>query len=200
MNSSLLEAIHTVLAAQSPDELERALSDARSAAASENAGADEVVLAVAAAVREKFRLSREIESLARIDRDTGLANRRAFDERLELELRRSARSRKSFGLVFIDLDEAQENRASHLREIASAISGQVRHIDFGARLSHRQFGVLLVDVDRSSAQAIAGRIQSALMLAKVPAATGLALSYPVDTAETLIERADAAVHEARFGR
>lgn len=200
MNSSLLEAIQTVLAAQTPAELEGALAHARSAAVSEHAGADEVVLAVAGAVREKMRLAGEIESLARIDPDTGLANRRAFDDRLELELRRSARSRKSFALVFVDLDEAQENVAAHLSEIASAISGQVRHVDFGARISQRQFGVLLVDVDRSSAQAIAGRIQKALLLSKVPAATGLALSYPVDTADTLIERADAAVQDSRFGR
>lgn len=199
MNSSLIDAIQTVLASQTPDELDRALSQARLAVASEHAGADEVIAAVAGAVRDKMRLTREIESLARIDRETGLSNRRAFDERLELELRRSARSRKSFALVFIDLDEAQENVASHLREIASAISGQVRHIDFGARISQRQFGVLLVDVDRSSAQAIAGRIQGALVAARVPAATGMALSYPVDTADTLIERADAAVHDARFG-
>lgn len=193
MNSSLFPAIAALLAAQSPADLDRALPRACEAAAQEHADAQAVVFAVAQAVRERLRLSAEIAELSRVDEETGLPNRRAFDERLDLELRRSARSRKSFALALVVLAGGDAIAAAH------AIGSQVRQVDFAARIGANRFAVLLVDLDRSAAQVIWGRISGSLAQAQIQASTGVTLSFPVDTAETLIERADAAVYDARFG-
>ncbi|MBK6321012.1 MAG: diguanylate cyclase [Burkholderiales bacterium] len=48
---------------------------------------------------------RELEHLARHDVLTGLSNRRAFQERLELMLVRAQRSGERFALLFIDVDQ-----------------------------------------------------------------------------------------------
>src|SRR5207249_1965155 len=45
----------------------------------------------------------QLEALARTDALTGLANRRAFQDRLELELARAARSGEPLSLVMVDL-------------------------------------------------------------------------------------------------
>jgi diguanylate cyclase (GGDEF)-like protein len=212
MNPRLQSAIRAVLGSLTPDELDQKLLDMREDGAL--AGASEsmaVILAVADAVREKLALSQELEALSRADSLTGLANRRVFDERLELELRRSARSRKSFALAFVDVDAlARINDANGraagdraLCEVSEAIRRYARLVDFAARYNDDQIGVLLVDVDRSSAHTIAARLLEAIRLAgsrgEVPftASAGVALSFPVDTADTIIERADAALHDAK---
>lgn len=200
MNSSLLSAIHAVLGACSPDELEQKLNEIRDEHAPETASESmAVVQAVAALVREKLALARELGELARVDALTGLPNARAFDERLNLELRRSARSRKSFALVLIDLADCATGADPALRMLSTTIARHVRYVDFAARISERQFAMLLVDVDRTSAQAIVARLVEAIDEAKIHACVGTATSFPVDTAQTLTERADAALHDARLG-
>lgn len=58
-----------------------------------------IVRANVALVAERDRLLVELDRLARTDSLTGLPNRRVLEERLEDELHRSARSRRSFALA-----------------------------------------------------------------------------------------------------
>lgn len=160
---------------------------------------------------ERERLLAEMDALARTDALTGLPNRRVFEERLEEELHRSARSRRPFALSIFDLDHFKEINDSYghqagdeaLQHFAATIRSRARHVDFFARFAGDEFAMVLVDVDHQSARAIVDRMLDAVRQSRLSspislsASAGVALSYPVDTAETLIERADAALYEAK---
>lgn len=195
-SSSLLEAISVMLTAASPEELDEKLKQMRRRHAqnpdSESLSALE---AIAAVVREKLALAREVDELARFDHETGLPTRRAFDERLELELRRSARSRTSFALVIIDVEGGG---ASRLRTMATAVARHVRLVDFAARFDTSQIAMILVDVDHATMTAIVERVVQALKGTGGGLKYGSTLSFPVDTSATIVERADAALYETRF--
>ncbi|MFN2449336.1 MAG: diguanylate cyclase domain-containing protein [Candidatus Baltobacteraceae bacterium] len=198
MNSSLLASIRALIGAASPEELDENLLKACAVPADDDEPAA-IMRAVAGVVREKLLLAREIGALGRSDALTGLPNRAAFEERLDLEVGRGARSRKSFALVLIELEPHGADFAASMKTAAAAAAAQTRQIDFSGRTGERQLALLLVDVDRSSAQAIVARLQHVLEHAEIAAKTGMTLSFPVDTTQTVIERADAALYESRFG-
>lgn len=160
---------------------------------------------------ERDALLAEVESLATSDSLTSLANRRMFEERIAEELHRSARSRRPFALALFDVDRFGEinsrfGRAAGdeaLQHVASTIRARARHVDYIARFGGDEFAMLLVDVDHQTARRVAERILDGLAQARVSfpstlaASAGVALSYPVDTVETLLERAEAALLDAK---
>lgn len=180
------------------------LADAAAAVASalEIAGMARANLALAF---ERDRLLGELDRLARTDVLTGLPNRRVLEERLEEELHRSARSRKSFALAILDLDHFKSinDRYGHpagdeaLVRFAGALRSQARQADFAARYAGDEFTVLLIDVDAAQARTILERMLAAIRSEKLTASIGAALSYPVDSGESIVERADAALYQAK---
>lgn len=174
----------------------------------EVAGMVRANLALAA---ERDRLMAELARLARTDTLTGLPNRRVLEERLEEELYRSARSRKSFALAIADLDHFKtiNDTFGHpagdeaLQRFAGALRSQARHADFVARYAGDEFAIILIDVDPPKARAILGRMVESVRAiglangATLSTSVGATLSYPVDTAESIVERADAALYQAK---
>jgi diguanylate cyclase (GGDEF)-like protein len=175
------------------------------------AGGVAYALDIAGIVRANLSLSAELAELARTDALTGLPNRRVFEERLEDELRRSARSRRPFALAIFDIDrfkqinDTQGHRAGDdaLRAFADTLRKHTRHVDLAARFAGDEFAMILLDVDHGEAHAIVNRIVSAIRGTslseglQLSASAGVTLSYPVDTADTIIERADAALYKAK---
>jgi diguanylate cyclase (GGDEF)-like protein len=126
-----------------------------------------VALAGAFGVGISFeRTARQQQEIAIRDPLTGIYNRREFDRRLEAML--SARSGATFGLVQFDLDYFKKvnDRYGHvagddaLIAVAGLIRDNIRDSDCIARLGGEEFGVLLPDVGRDGAIAIAERIRS----------------------------------------
>lgn len=160
---------------------------------------------------ERDRLMAELARLARTDTLTGLPNRRVLEERLEEELHRSARSRKSFALAIADLDRFKTINDTYghpagdeaLQRFASALRSQARHADFVARFAGDEFAVILIDVDPPRARAILDRMVESVRAIRLPngaalsTSVGVTLSYPVDSAESIVERADAALYQAK---
>lgn len=160
---------------------------------------------------ERDRLVAELDRLARTDSLTALPNRRVLEERLEDELHRSARSRRSFAFAIMDLDHFKEINDGHghpagdeaLQAFAGVIRAHARHADFVSRFAGDEFAVILIDVDPIEAKAILERMLHAVRAirlrsgSRVSASVGVTLSYPVDSAETIIERADAALYQAK---
>ena len=175
------------------------------------AGGVAYALDIAGMVRANLSLSAELAQLARTDGLTGLPNRRVFDERLEDELRRSARSRRPFALAIFDVDRFKQINDTHghrigdhaLRAFADALRKHTRHVDLAARFAGDEFAMILLDVDHREAHAIVDRIVAAIRNlivvdgVQLSASAGVTLSYPVDTAETIVERADAALYQAK---
>ncbi len=171
----------------------------------------EYALEVASLVRVNLSLTTELAALARTDPLTGLPNRRVFDESLERELRRSARSRRPFALVMLDIDKFEATIDNHgqqigdeaLRAVAMALRNHARHADLVARFGESEFAMLLIDADRGAAHLILERMLQAIRAValsapvRLTASAGVALSFPVDTPESIVERADAALYTAK---
>jgi diguanylate cyclase (GGDEF)-like protein len=91
-----------------------------------------------------------LERLARTDPLTGLADRRTFDQMLELEIARATRQATSLAVVVFDMDGFTELNQRYggrvgddaLRAVASTIAEQVRLVDTVARLGQDEFGVI----------------------------------------------------------
>jgi GGDEF domain-containing protein len=104
-------------------------------------------------------LQRRIEELSRTDALTGIANRRAFVERLDQELARFQRTGAPFALLLLDLDRFKEvnDRYGHtagdetLVALSNTLLRRLRETDLLARIGGDEFavvasGVTAVDV------------------------------------------------------
>ena len=162
----------------------------------------------------RVRLERETEAMrhfAQRDPLTGLANRRALDERLAYEIARHSRHAEQFAVLALDLNgfKAVNDRFGHdagdevLREVAAAMVEAVRAQDTVVRLGGDEFCVLAPLTDRAHAEGLTERIAEALALvtagpAGMSASVGAAV-FPVDGTrpDALLAAADAAAVAAK---
>ncbi|HEX3511426.1 MAG TPA: diguanylate cyclase [Solirubrobacteraceae bacterium] len=170
---------------------------------------------------------RETQRLAHIalhDALTGLPNRVAIQEHLELALRRAERSAAAVALMFIDLDHFKciNDSFGHaagdelLRAVATRLREAVRNTDVVARQGGDEFLILLPDLSRETPDSqeapsspvvkVAAKIHAALrspflvegIETVVSASIGISL-YPDHAADagTLIKHADFAMYRAK---
>ncbi|MGQ0604726.1 MAG: GGDEF domain-containing response regulator [Anaerolineales bacterium] len=159
--------------------------------------------------------------LALRDGLTGLRNRRAFDARLDEEMRRALRYQHPFALLMLDIDHFKDYNDTHghpqgdqlLRELAGVFQNGVRGSDVVARYGGEEFAIILTETDRESAYLAAEKIRAAVSAGPfsqteaqpdrhVTVSLGLA-TFPEDAAdvEALVKRADEALYRAkRSGR
>ncbi|MBK6972507.1 MAG: diguanylate cyclase [Sterolibacteriaceae bacterium] len=115
-----------------------------------------LVAYITSALREAYRRQR---ALASQDPLTGLANRRQFMSRLELERQRSARSRRPITIAYLDLDDfkAVNDSLGHdkgdqvLRIVGGFLTRNLRDTDCAARLGGDEFAVMLPETGLESA-------------------------------------------------
>jgi diguanylate cyclase (GGDEF)-like protein/PAS domain S-box-containing protein len=121
--------------------------------------------------------NRQLKNLATRDGLTGLANRRSFDEFLDVEWRRAARDRIPLGLIMMDVDkfklynDAYGHQAGDecLCAVARAVeSALLRPSDFAARYGGEEFVVVLPNTDEAGTVEVAERIRSAVQAAGLP--------------------------------
>jgi diguanylate cyclase (GGDEF)-like protein len=162
----------------------------------------------------RARLERERDAMRRFalrDPLTGLANRRALDERLGYEIARHTRHGEAFSVLALDLDgfKAVNDRFGHdagdelLRDVAAALVDAVRAQDTVVRLGGDEFCVLAPQTDEAAAEHLADRVRDALRgvtagLSGLSASIGSA-AFPADgtTPEALLGAADGAAMEAK---
>lgn len=112
----------------------------------------------------------EIESNALTDALTGLPNARALHARFEEEAARARRTRRSFQVVMLDLDDFKivNDTYGHktgdllLREIGRVLQNQLREYDFLARYAGDEFVALVQDVDEQGINEMRERIERAV--------------------------------------
>jgi diguanylate cyclase (GGDEF)-like protein/PAS domain S-box-containing protein len=159
----------------------------------------------------------ELERLSRVDPLTELANRRQFDERLALALKRLQRHDTGVMLMCMDIDHFKQVNDRHghaagdavLRGFAARLCDSVRETDLVARLGGDEFVILLEDATREAAEAVAAKVVRAMaapILAggtahHVTTSIGIAQAWSGHDAATLMADADAALYAAkRAGR
>lgn len=125
---------------------------------------------VVARVRTHLALKRKTDELRRLtaqDALTGIANRRAFDEALDREWRRTMRSRSPLSLFMVDIDHFKRYNDTYghpagdacLRQVAQALAGGVRRAsDVVARYGGEEFALILPDTGAADAQAVAEQL------------------------------------------
>jgi diguanylate cyclase (GGDEF)-like protein/PAS domain S-box-containing protein len=109
----------------------------------------------------------QLEALATIDGLTGAKNRRAFDQQLEMEYRRSLRYNTPLSLMLLDVDKFKQFNDSFghlagdgvLREVAQILMQNVRVIDFVARYGGEEYVVLLPNTGAEGAMILADRLR-----------------------------------------
>ena len=156
-----------------------------------------------------------LEELVTTDELTGLKNKRAFTEFLELEYRKAVRSQRPLSVILLDADNFKQvnDLCGHptgdvvLRRIGELLLSHTRQTDMAARFGGEEFVYVLPDTDQVGAIAVAERVRLALetypwqehpVTASFGVATGILTTA---NAADLIAQADRALyHSKRAGR
>lgn len=155
-----------------------------------------------------------LEEIAIRDPLTGLYNRRHFLERLEQELARAERTGQAFHVALIDLDRFKDinDRYGHnagdevLRRFADVARETLRKSDLMARYGGEEFIVLFPDGRVNDIVAVMDRLRNgfsaleygeALRNSQVTLSAGIADWAPGETSDSLIDRADRALYQAK---
>jgi len=152
------------------------------------------------------------KKIARTDPLTYALNSRAFNEILDLEIKRSLRYGHSLTLVYLDIDNFKlvNDRFGHktgdnvLATIANIIRVAIRQNDVLGRLGGDEFGILLVETDSLKAQTVVAKLQEILMLTIRKNSWPISMSFGVlsctDTfcsAEKMISIADQLMYSVK---
>jgi len=162
--------------------------------------------------------NRQLEILTRQDGLTGLANRRCFDETMELEIRRAHRAKKPFSLLMCDIDyfKSYNDHFGHLAgdDCLRAISALILRLfrragDLPARYGGEEFVVIMPDTPADQAGILAETLREALVAEHIDHVTEVAdvvtVSIGVVTvdcvenkpAEWFTAEADAAMYQSK---
>ena len=152
----------------------------------------------------------DLSNQAATDALTGVANRRAFDSALSLELARARRHDSVLALVIFDFDGFGEinDRLGHavgddlLRQVAEKLGGQMRATDLVARVGGDEFAMILPEMRPERAREVADRARTAAIITldgkEISLCAGIAC-YPAhaEDPKALFECADGALYLAK---
>ncbi|WP_446742542.1 GGDEF domain-containing protein [Silvibacterium acidisoli] len=172
------------------------------------------------AAEERLHAARRaLEALASVDGLTGVANRRRFDEVLDQEWRRAARSGDPLSLIIMDVDffKAYNDLYGHvrgdhcLRQIVQATLDVIhRPADLVARYGGEEFALILPETSEHGAIDVAEKLRNSVYNRRIvhPASdsgtvtisVGVATCIPDQSASAvhLLEAADAALYRAKY--
>ncbi|QRY81709.1 diguanylate cyclase [Pseudomonas sp. PDNC002] len=178
----------------------------------------ELELRVAERTDELRELNTRLQAMSMTDGLTGIANRRRFDQVLEQEWSHARRSGEPLALAVMDVDwfKRYNDHYGHpagdtcLREIARALAGSAhRATDLVARYGGEEFVLLAPMTDLAGIRGMAHKLLEAVEalalhhelspLGRVSVSIGIAASVSgqESSAQALVERADAALYEAK---
>jgi diguanylate cyclase (GGDEF)-like protein len=157
----------------------------------------------------RSRLEAESEAdrlgeLAHLDELTQAANRRRFDERLEVEHARASRSGTALSVCLLDLDRFKDFNDTHghpagddlLRRVAAAWAEVLRPEALLARLGGEEFALILPDASSDDAEAVVERLR-AVTPSEITFSAGIATWDGEEPATAAVGRADAALYRAK---
>lgn len=160
---------------------------------------------------ELKKTNQALEAATLTDALTSLANRRAFDLRIEEEIYRCKRYHTSLSMLLVDVDEFKKHNDGFghpagdavLKTLAKLLRALSRPADFISRFGGDEFALILPATDFSGAASLAERLRSAVAAGpfvhrRVTVSIGGGTVTP-DKADvvTLITTADKALYEAK---
>jgi diguanylate cyclase (GGDEF)-like protein/PAS domain S-box-containing protein len=178
----------------------------------DNTGAPERLLSICRDVTRSKAASEMLKWSSEHDSLTGLANRGAFQARLQAAALRSMEHRSSFGLLLLDLDHFKHINDSFghaagdelLQAVAHRVRSAIRANDFAARLGGDEFAIIIEDVPEDgvlhrAGDSIAKRLNASMPLANRTISAGVSIGgaiFPRDgaTALEIFNAADTALY------
>lgn len=168
-------------------------------------------------ITERKQAEQEIARMAMEDHLTGLANRRAAEDRLEMEWNRARRDRGTFGIAIVDIDRfklVNDQYGHHvgdqvLRHVADVMANTLRGGDWVARWGGEEFIVCFHDMDCRGAMTAADRLRKqvknkvvSLPQGELPVTVSMGVSlygpeHP--SVDAMLAQADALLYEAKAG-
>ncbi|HYE37716.1 GGDEF domain-containing protein [Methylocaldum sp.] len=162
-------------------------------------------------LRSKLRLAHD---MALRDSLTSLPNRMAYEDRITQEITRSQRFQQPMSLLLWDIDHFKSinDRFGHsagdkvLVTVAQELDKSIRQTDFVARLGGEEFAMILCGADVDAARRIADQIRQRISRCgfnsqgrpvQVTVSCGVSQVRNGDTPESLFERADKGLYEAK---
>lgn len=161
------------------------------------------------------RTQAHLVSSAHHDPLTGLANRRHFESRLSLAMRRALREHRTLAAIVVDLDHFKPVNDTYghavgdalLKEVSRRMEGVVRETDLVGRIGGDEFAVLLPEVaGEAEVSAVAERILSEIRIPvaaegislTTTASLGIAICPPTKADPfALLDAADRAMYAAK---
>jgi two-component system cell cycle response regulator len=183
-----------------------------------DAQGEEVVRIIARELGGPIRMAtlvEEAQRLATIDALTGLMNRRAFLQALEIEMERATRLHYPLSLILLDVDhfKAINDTRGHacgdvvLSGLGRLLSKEARKSDLLARWGGEEFIIVLSGADEERGQIAAERYRNAIERVEIldnrgeripiTASMGLARMEPAEQADSFVDRADRAMYAAK---
>jgi diguanylate cyclase (GGDEF)-like protein/PAS domain S-box-containing protein len=160
-------------------------------------------------------IEQRLTQLARVDTLTGIANRRMFEEILQLAIVRARRNRVPLALAYLDIDhfKAINDTRGHgagddvLKEFAARLAANVRASDTVARVAGDEFIIIFEQVAHiEEAARLALKIVEAIRQPFAVADTHIAVTTSIglalhqgegESAAELVARADSALYAAK---
>ncbi len=169
------------------------------------------LVVVLLALRNRSLVAR-LEAEARVDKLTGLLNRRGFEERAEIALGWSRRERSSVGVASFDLDhfKAINDEFGHdagdrvLVRMSDAFRAEMRDTDVLGRMGGEEFVALLPGGGIADARRFAERARTSLAVAGDPGLPPVTVSAGVTAAvaprdlRAILAGADRALYTAKL--
>lgn len=162
-------------------------------------------------IRENIQ---QLQKSAFIDPLTQVPNRRYLEQKLEESLDEFKKLGKNFGFIFLDIDNFKHvnDTFGHLagdkilKAVAQTILSNIKPHDVVGRFGGEEFAVILKDVNEESLKKIASKLSTLIKTSSVydegheisvTVSMGLTLPKESDTKESIIERADSLMYEAK---
>ncbi len=156
----------------------------------------------------------EIVEASLTDALTSVGNRRKLEQALLDEIANSQRNGEALSMIMTDIDHFKRVNDEYghqggdqvLRHFGALLKSQIRVIDTVARFGGEEFVVLMPHTTAAQAAAKAEQIRSVLAAAPIEPLTravtssfGVAQHAAGESGDALIQRADAALYEAKAG-
>jgi len=148
------------------------------------------------------------------DTVTGIGNRRYIESKLHTALIESIQLGTQMGLLMVDIDHfkrvndafGHEVGDQALRMVAKTLESNIRGSDFLGRWGGEEFVLIIQDLNRESLKEVAEKLCALVGSAqlkttkgaiKLTVSIGAILSYPEDTPETIITKADELMYKSK---
>ncbi|WP_094551495.1 GGDEF domain-containing response regulator [Petroclostridium xylanilyticum] len=162
-------------------------------------------------IGERKKAEEQVYFLTITDPLTKIYNRRYFTQKLEEEIERAKRAGNKFSLIMLDIDRFKRINDSFghnagdevLKSMAELVKNRNRKIDIFARWGGEEFVILLPDTTVKNAARLAEELRESLSQMDMPGAGRVTASFgvagycPGDNVDSLVNKADNMMYEAK---